>query len=175
MSSKHHSGPEKGYYMWQHQAGSQEFKGTQTGPNLAAVFGNLGRDGRTIEWLITTDVPGGRTVRCTGTLAEGGAAIIGGEFFNGNTNEKLGEFTGKKEEPPKCGLGHDMIISSYAGGAYQGGYVCDHCRGSSANGLCGGGMERWFCRQCHDELDLDYDLCFNCVPKPRIEKVRVSG
>ena len=62
-------------------------------------------------------------------------------------------------KPPQCPGGHDMIISSYSGGAYRRGYYCNTCRGRSYEGHCGGGMERWFCQQC------SVDYCFECEPK----------
>ena len=35
---------------------------------------------------------------------------------------------------PKCKKGHVMVHSSYKGGGYTSGYICDKCRGRSSNG-----------------------------------------
>ena len=72
-------------------------------------------------------------------------------------------------QQPQCGEGpmcsrhlqnhgttYRMIISSFTGGPYFGGWSCDRCgrSGSSFSTL-----ERWFC------LDCTSDICFNCVPR----------
>ncbi len=42
------------------------------------------------------------------------------------------------------------------------GYGCDKCGGNPLNGGCGGLQERWFCKECYE------DICFECVPKSEI-------
>lgn len=61
---------------------------------------------------------------------------------------------------PKCSHSHAMETSSYAGGGYTRGYICDGCHGHSAAGHNHGSRERWFCSLCHE------DLCFVCHTKP---------
>eukprot|EP01047_Picozoa_sp_COSAG01_P008821 COSAG01_NODE_355_length_18359_cov_3.808773_3_plen_2980_part_00 len=61
--------------------------------------------------------------------------------------------------PVLCPSGHNMVESSFSGGGYTGGYVCDKCGGKSNSGHRGGSRERWFCQTC------SADYCFSCVPK----------
>ena len=61
---------------------------------------------------------------------------------------------------PKCSHSHAMETSSYAGGGYTHGFICDGCQGHSAAGHNNGSRERWFCSLCHE------DLCFVCHTKP---------
>ena len=58
----------------------------------------------------------------------------------------------------KCRQNHDMVVSSFAGGGYTGGYVCDLCRGRSSSGHLGSSRERWWCQACTS------DFCFECRP-----------
>jgi len=83
------------------------------------------------------------------------------EFFGDETkNEKDGKE--EKFEPPKCQQGHVMVISSYEGGGYRQGYICDTCKGKSQDGHCNGSRERWFCQAC------TADYCFECQPKENL-------
>merc|ERR1711865_775095 len=65
----------------------------------------------------------------------------------------------KAAEGPKCAKGHTMEVSSYAGPGYTTGYSCDHCKGRSKMGHCGGSRFRWFCEICKA------DTCFECSPQ----------
>eukprot|EP00660_Eupelagonema_oceanica_P019660 gene19660-biopygen23346 len=59
--------------------------------------------------------------------------------------------------PPRCSGGHACVQSSYAKGAYGGGWKCNTCRKSKKG-------ERWFCSKCQD------DYCFGChapIPEAR--------
>ena len=69
-------------------------------------------------------------------------------------------------EGARCPNKHAMVHSDYSGSGYGSGYVCDRCRGSSSQGLCGGSRMRWFCVEC------SADVCFNCVPKDGSVEVR---
>ena len=53
---------------------------------------------------------------------------------------------------PACAKGHRMRLSSYNGGGYRGGWICDCCR-KSGKGL------RWLCVTCTS------DFCQNCAKK----------
>jgi hypothetical protein len=72
---------------------------------------------------------------------------------------------------PCCKNGHEMVISDYAEGGYQYGYVCDSCFGQSSRGHCGGGMERWACT-----LDgCSNDICFECFPRNAKVEVKCNN
>ena len=55
------------------------------------------------------------------------------EFFSDETKNEKDEKE-EKFEPPKCQQGHVMVISSYEGGDYVQGYICDTCKGKSEDG-----------------------------------------
>ena len=79
----------------------------------------------------------------------------------------------KASSKPCCIQGHEMHIEDILSGADKNGYKCDVCFGSSANGHCGGGPERWACIQQDKETDVvcAANICFNCFPKDAVVQV----
>jgi hypothetical protein len=72
-----------------------------------------------------------------------------------NAQEQAGAFS-----TPCCTAGHRMVVTEHSGRGCSDGYVCRSCGGSGAHRQqVGGGMRRWFCRECSE------NFCFLCQPE----------
>jgi hypothetical protein len=68
---------------------------------------------------------------------------------------RLGSARSSKIACPDCKS--DMVISSFHGGAYSSGWVCENGREGTCDGRSSGA--RWFCQPCRQ------DICFSCTPR----------